>query len=99
MAGVLSDLDYKVAVASTECERWTDNTLQVVQYVVNSSTDESQGVPSEDQEKQMTMEQMLQQFPYLERLLEDSDCSQLSSLYYDRFVKLRQRPQKRQRRK
>ena len=30
LSGVLSDLEYKSTVASTEIAKWTDNTLQVV---------------------------------------------------------------------
>ena len=30
LEGVLRDLEYKSSVASSECAKWTDNTLQVV---------------------------------------------------------------------
>jgi len=33
LQGVLDELDYKVSVATNECAKWTDNTLQIVQYV------------------------------------------------------------------
>ena len=38
------DLEYKVSVATTECAKWTDNTLQVMQYVLqrDSCNDDDQ---------------------------------------------------------
>ena len=35
LRGVQEDLDIKVNVASAECAKWTDNTLQVLQYVLD----------------------------------------------------------------
>ena len=35
LSGVLSDLEYKSTVASIETAKWTDNTLQVVQFILD----------------------------------------------------------------
>ena len=35
LCGVLSDLEYKSSVATSEIAKWTDNTLQVVQYITS----------------------------------------------------------------
>ena len=37
LQGVLDELEYKVTVATTECAKWTDNTLQVVQHVLQDT--------------------------------------------------------------
>ena len=35
LSSVVDDLDYKVNVAANECAKWSDNTMQVVQHIVN----------------------------------------------------------------
>ena len=55
LQGNLEDLEYKVTVATTECAKWTDNTLQVVQHVLEDAEmqDESGDGP------QLTLDHML----------------------------------------
>ena len=67
LQSVVEDLDYKVNVAANECSKWSDNTLQVVQHVVNERND-----------GETTIEQMMQQFPYIERI--DGDNFQMSKV-------------------
>ena len=55
---VVEDLDYKVNVAAYECMRWSDISLQIVQHVIN--------------ERGLSIENLQQQFPYLDRI--DGDC-------------------------
>jgi hypothetical protein len=43
LRGVKEDLDYKVNIASAECAKWTDNTLQVLQYILSSQANLDNG--------------------------------------------------------
>ena len=61
LQSVVDDLDYQVNVAACECSKWSDNAMQIVQHVLR---ERNQG--------QLTIEEMMQQFPYLERI--DGDC-------------------------
>ena len=39
LQSVVEDLDYKVNVAANECSIWSDNTMQIVQHVINERND------------------------------------------------------------
>ena len=39
LSSVVDDLDFKVNVAAAECAKWSDNTMQVVQHVINERND------------------------------------------------------------
>mmetsp|Transcript_1312 Transcript_1312/g.1779 ORF Transcript_1312/g.1779 Transcript_1312/m.1779 type:complete len:91 (+) Transcript_1312:623-895(+) len=83
LEGVRDDLEYKTAVAASECAKWTDNTLQLCEAVLNHAhtrNSESGGV--------LSFDQLLQQFPYLERVLADSDMSQISHIYEQKRASL-----------
>ena len=77
LESVRDELEYKVNVAAAECAKWTDNTLQVCQGVIHRAAQDN----ADKSQPTLSMDHLLQQFPYLERVLEDCDTNQLSHLY------------------
>lgn len=79
----LQDLEFKTSVASTEIAKWTDNTLQVVQYILSA-----QHHGDCDNSAAVSLPQLVQQFPYLESILAEgqSDTSCQASMYNEKLI-------------
>ena len=61
LSGVLSDLEHKSSIATSEISKWTDNTLQVVQYITNGySSSGGRAADEEELNNRVQMEELVQ---------------------------------------